>query len=274
LVATGVFSSLVELPTLASLWETSYGRVLFLKLGLVLLVLLLAFLNRRLIHHRPPLLESQTELRRFNRQVGLEVVLALGVMLVVAVLVQTTPARAIVSGVQASQPSRFEEVVKADDLTIHTQVYPTQAGDNNFQVHLYHEDGSTIGQVQQVRLFFNYQEKTLGQTRVDLKESSPNIFTGDGAYLSQGGTWSLSVYVRRRGLDDVLAEVTLEIPFPPGSAGQANPWANPVPNLPPELLVARAVMAGGGAAWLWRRLQNKAALHDARSQTPVWEREA
>lgn len=255
LIVTGIFSSLVELPNLASLWTTAYGRILLLKLGLVVLALGAAFLNRHLVQTAEV---SETSAvfpqQRFNRQITLEIILALGVMLSVAILVQTTPSRAIAS-IEAYQPSRFGQGGKADDLTFHLEIYPTQVGRNSFQVHLYHDDGSSIGEVQLVRLFFNNQE--MGQATADLETSNPGVYNTEGTYITRGGTWDLAIYVRRRGLDDVLTDVTVEVPSPPGSNTGANSWGNPVPGWPSTVLVAGALLVLVALFLLWKRSQTR-----------------
>ena len=46
-IATGVGASLIHLPTLASLWETSYGKAILVKVGLLAVALVLGGLNSR-----------------------------------------------------------------------------------------------------------------------------------------------------------------------------------------------------------------------------------
>ena len=45
LIRTGIGSSFLELPTFASLWETSYGQALLVKIGLLFAALMLAGVN-------------------------------------------------------------------------------------------------------------------------------------------------------------------------------------------------------------------------------------
>lgn len=248
LFLTGLFSSLVELPGMASLWTTAYGRVLLLKLGLVLLAMGLALFNNRLVHGRLPWLVP-----RFKRQVTTEAILGLGIMLSVATLVQTVTPRSLESEAGNRQPDLpFSIVSRVDDLSIHLQVTPNQVGVNRFLVHLYRPDGSPIGETQLVRLLFDYGGASLGQARADLEPLGQGTYALEGAYLSQPGRWDLSVYVRRRGLDDTLATVSLDVPAPAGEPVASNPWQNPIPALPPGLLVAAGLIALGLLPFLWR----------------------
>jgi len=218
LIITGLLSSLVQFPTWPSLIQTPYGRMLLAKLSLVSLALLAALLNNRLVHSR---VNGQISVgsTRFKRQVILEVILCLGVMVSVAVLTQTATPRDSILKTRATQPAKsYSQVVRADDLNVYLQVNPNQVGLNTFLVSLYNDDRSAIGQVQMVRLIFNYQDEQLGQTKTDLTALTKSDYTATGSYLNQDGNWDVSVYVRRRGMDDLLAKFNLEI----GEAAQVN----------------------------------------------------
>jgi copper transport protein len=254
LVLTGVFNSLVQLPALPSLWETAYGRVLLVKLGLLALALGVAFFNNRLVHGEMPLRSGAVGLRRLQRQVAVEAGVTLGLMLSVAVLAQTPSPRSLGSGTTAPGPSLpYTGVIKADDLYMHVQVSPNRVGSNRFWLHLFHGDGSPVGEVQLVQLRFNYQGAELGQASVDLAPEGEGVFAVEGTYLSLAGVWDVSVYVRRRGMDDALANFSLEVPMPGAKAGPTTPWQNPVPSLPPILLVVGGLMALGAIPLLWRQ---------------------
>lgn len=78
-----------------------------------------------------------------------------------------------------------------------------------------------------------------------------------GAYLNQSGWWNISVYVRRRGLDDLLADYKVKV-SPPTSATTTSPWQNPIPTLPPAVVLGGGLMALGGVPFIWRRPLKKA----------------
>jgi mono/diheme cytochrome c family protein len=254
LIVTGLFNGLVELPNLASLIETAYGRVLLIKLLLVALALGTAFFNNRLVHHDANRQHSAAELQRFNRQVGLEAIVSLVLMLSVAVLVQTQPPGSLAAqegSAEAALP--FNTILEAGDLYVHVQVTPNQAGNNRFWVHLYHADGSPIGEVQLVRMLFNYRDAELGQANADLNPLGRDTFALEGAYLNQAGAWELSVYVRRRGMDDVLTDFRLEVPPPAQATIRVDPLQNPLPALPIDGLLAGALIVLGVIPLFWRR---------------------
>ncbi len=251
LALTGLFNSLVEIPSLASLWTTPYGQVLLLKLALVGAALGIAFFNHRLVNGRQKALPEAQRLAALNRRVRVEVAVALALMVSVAVLVQTpVPRGAAATAFQPQLP--FTTVLTADDLYMHAQVAPNVAGENRFWLHLYHAAGTDIGEVQLVRLLFNYRDVQLGQSSVDLEALGQNTFQAEGAYLNQAGNWDLSIYVRRRGLDDTLAQFSVAVPAPTGDLAGSTPWQNPVPAFPAALLGAGVLLAAGLVPLLWR----------------------
>ncbi len=93
LFASGVYSSLLHIPTLASLVTTLYGRVLLLKVALVLVILGLAAVNRFVFLPSLTASPSTKETPRtfpFRRALGLEALL-LAVVLGVTGLLTTSP---------------------------------------------------------------------------------------------------------------------------------------------------------------------------------------
>jgi putative copper export protein len=79
---------LLQLGGIAPLFESSYGRLLLAKVGIVVLVIVLGLLNwRRFV----PGIASAPGLSRFRRSGGAELVLGLIALLVTAVLTATNP---------------------------------------------------------------------------------------------------------------------------------------------------------------------------------------
>jgi copper transport protein len=246
LVVTGLFSTLVQLPTLADLWRTTYGQLLLLKIALVLTALGLAWFNHRFVQMDGA---APTD-PRFARRVWREAAVGVGIMIVVALLVQTPPPPALLT-TPPPATRLFETILQADGLTIHLQISPNQVGDNRYITHLYHADGTPIGDVQLVRLTFSHQTAALGQASLDLTAQGADFFAGAGAYQNRAGPWEVALYVRRRGLDDLLATTTVEVP-PPVASAPRDPWQNPIVALPAELVLGGLVGAFLVVPLIWR----------------------
>jgi hypothetical protein len=252
LIVTGVFNGLIQLPNFASLFNTTYGRVLLIKLAIIAVLLGIALLNNRLVHRKA---NQARDLAHFNRQVALESIGGVILMLVVAVFVQTQPPRDAALSTTAFVPELpFNDITQVDDLYAHVQVSPNRAGENRFWVHLYRANGTAIGDVQLVRLIFNYRDAELGQATADLKPLGQDVFALDGAYVNQAGAWDLSIYVRRRGVDDALGQLRLTVPAStPTSTTASDPWQNPIAALSIGGLLAAVFILLGLMPFIWLR---------------------
>jgi len=254
LALTGLLSSFVQLPSAASLFATTYGRVLLIKLIIVAAILALAYFNNRAVQRAQDTVASQSKLRHFTRRVAAEAGIAAILFISVAVLVQTPTPNLPPQSAAAAPSLPFNEMAYDADLAIHLQVTPNQVGHNRYWVHLSRPDSSDIGEVQLVRLFFSHQTEEMGQARLDLAGLGEDAFAAEGAFLNRDGDWNLSVYVRRRGMDDVLAETI--VPVPSAESVQQftrSPWRNPVPRLPAEMVVGALLIALSTVPLLWRR---------------------
>lgn len=254
LALTGLFGSFVQLPDAPSLFTTTYGRVLLIKLIIVAAILALAYFNNRAVKRAQDTVANTSALSRFTRRVAAEAGMAALLFISVAVLVQTPTPNLPPPSAPAAPSLPFNEMAYDGDLAFHLQITPNQVGHNRYWVHLSHPDSSDIGEVQLVRLFFSHESGEMGQSRLDLAGLGEDAFAAEGAFLNRDGEWNLSVYVRRRGMNDALAEIA--VPVPSAETIQQisrSPWRNPVPRLPAETVVGALLIALSLVPLLWRR---------------------
>jgi copper transport protein len=248
LLTTGTLNSLVHLPTWSSLIDTAYGRVLLLKIALMLVVWWISMRSSRLFRGKPDPSRMDQLLTQFSRQITAADWIGLFLMIAVAVLVQTQPPERTYS--QHSH-SGYVNLVNAADLSIHVEVTPAQVGINQFYAHLAHKDGSPIGEVQLVRLIFENQDVELGQSTTELSPMGVDFFGVEGAFLNQPGHWKLSLYVRRRAVDDVIADLgTLEVA---AAKQESNLFGNPIANIPIAVTWAGILIVIGAEIFRWRK---------------------
>ncbi len=247
---TGLLSSLVQIPSIESLFNTHYGRVLLIKIALMLVVWGISMVSSRVFRGRPDPAKMPALMQKFTRLVGGAAVASLVLMLVVAVLVQTQPPPK--ENPQESVPDYRSEIITADDLDIQLQVSPAKIGLNQFYVQLAHPDGSSIGDVQLVRLMFDQQDSQLGQSNVEMQLLGPDRYWIEGTFLNRPGKWNISIYVRRRSLDDLIADVgaiTLTAP----STQREMLFYNPFTTVPLGLLWAGVLMVVGLEMLRWQK---------------------
>ena len=254
LALTGLFGSFVQLPDAPSLFTTTYGRVLLIKLMIVAAILALAYFNNRAVKRAQDTVANTSELSRFTRRVAAEAGMAAVLFISVAVLVQSPTPNLPPPTAPAAPSLPFNEMAYDGELAVHLQITPNQVGHNRYWVHLSHPDSSDIGEVQLVRLFFSHESGEMGQARLDLAGLGEDAFAAEGAFLNRDGQWNLSVYVRRRGMEDALAEIAVPVPSVENIQQIArSPWRNPVPRLPAETVVGGLLIALSLVPLLWRR---------------------
>ncbi|MBK8419469.1 copper resistance protein CopC [Candidatus Villigracilis saccharophilus] len=248
LLTSGLFNSLVQFPTFASIIHTAYGRVLLIKLAAALIVWQLSTLSIRILRGKMDAEQFAVNLKLFIQKITQATLIGLVLMLAVAVLVQTQPPKSSSPQVDTS----YHNIVKADDLSIHIQVTPNEPGSNQFYVQLSHEDDSLVGDVQLVRLLFNYEDAQVGQSNADLTQLGAGSYTLEGVYLNQPGMWTVSVYVRRRGMDDVIADLRVNVPDPAEMIQKTEPFQSPVKTVPVNGILSGLTIALSVEIFRWR----------------------
>jgi copper transport protein len=222
------------------------------KVVLMLAVWWLSTQASRIFRQKPDPARMADNLQRFSRQVSQSALLGIGLMAAVAILVQTQPPTSP-PPTSPNSDTAFHDLLKADDLLAHIYISPAQPGDNQYMVRLFHEDGSSIGDVQLVRMYFDSQQAEIGQSSLVLDQRGSEIFGGAGPYINRAGLWKLSLYVRRRGLDDTLVDFNLDIQPPAGLSQNSHPFQNPVTTIPVNGLLAAGMIVLGAEILRWRK---------------------
>ena len=217
LVGTGIGESLQHLPTFASLWQTSYGKALLVKLALLGLALLLAALNLlrtvprfRASAERPDVGPSAASLLR--RLVGGETVVIAGAILAAAVLSSLAPpSKALASAGKATArvgPGAVDRVVEEHGYRLAFRFSPNRAAvPNTFQVQLERRGRPVTGA--DVSVEFAMLDMEMGQQGYRLTETAPGTYSRDAPALVMVGHWGLTFRVQppgERPFDVVLVD--------------------------------------------------------------------
>jgi copper transport protein len=207
-VASGVYSSVIEVGSFEALFSTLYGQALLFKLTLFGVILLLAagnllYISPRLVvfasgNKAGSLLAGKVQWQ-FRQMVAVEAVLLVLVLMSVGVLTSLEPA----STPGGANSSSSDFVQTANGLTFDLAVTPGQAGINNFKVTLTDAKNQPISDATLVQLRFQMLEMDMGQPTLELKPSQPGTYTATGAILSMVAHWCIEVLVQRPGQSDV-----------------------------------------------------------------------
>jgi copper transport protein len=214
---------------ISAVFDSDWGYTLAVKVALLLPLLLLAAFNLLIV--RPRFLSfvfqgartaSERILaweRRFRWAVAAEVGFAVAILVVAALLTETSiPTRESAAGTNGSEstsgvptPSTIAQSLQADDLNLQLDVYPGKAGPNEVGVFLNDTDGDERP-IQTVALRFKYLDRNLGENE-DFAQPfhPPTHYTLATSQLSLAGDWEIEVIVRREGLLDARGTFTVQV---------------------------------------------------------------
>lgn len=200
LIGSGIGASLVHLPTFASLWQTSYGQALLVKIGLLCVALLLAAVN--LLRTRPRLAayRERPELgpgaaALLRRLVGAEVLLVVSAVVAAAALSSLPPpskALAKVGGASAHVgPGPIAEVVTKNGYRVELHVSPNRAAaENTFSLRITRGGQPVTGA--EVVVGATMLDMEMGTQSYALTETSPGVYSHAVPALVMVGHWGLS----------------------------------------------------------------------------------
>jgi copper transport protein len=193
LIGTGIGQAFQELPTFASLWETSYGQALIWKIGLLSAALLLAAVN--LARTKPRLQARDASapllLRRLVQGEILFVAAALFAAGVLASLAPPSSALARVQDISARVgPGPVSETVAKGPYRVHVRVTPNRAAVNNaFELALTRNGRPVRGA--EVVTKFDMLDMEMGEQSYRLRERRPGVFRHSAPALVMVGHWGL-----------------------------------------------------------------------------------
>jgi len=199
-LATGIWAAILHLPTLSSLWQTSYGKALIVKVAILLGALLLGATNNRFtvprlaVADREPVgaERASTTLRSL---VSLEIVIVVCVIFVAGVLSSLAPPSkalaAIGSGTMRVGPGPVTSVVNRQGYRLEFRVSPNRATAlNAFSLRIT-KNGVPVSNAD-VTAAFTMLDMEMGQQGYKLDETSPGVYARSAPALVMVGHWGLS----------------------------------------------------------------------------------
>ena len=207
LIASGVVRSLQYLPTLASFWQTSYGKTLLVKIALLLAAMMLAAVN--LARTKPRLEAAATQPTRaagaavlLRRLVAGEVVLVFAAVFAAGVLSSIAPPSKALSkiGSVSAQvgPGPVARVVDSGPYRLEFRVAPNRAAlPNDFGVRITRGGKPVTGA--EVVTRFDMLDMTMGELAYKLREVSPGTYRRSAPALVMVGHWGLRFEIAPRG---------------------------------------------------------------------------
>jgi copper transport protein len=207
LLGTGIGATIVHLPILSALWDTSYGKTILAKIALLGVAIAFAAVN--LLRTKPRLAAAgeQPELGAsaaglLRRLVGSEVVVVTGAVFAAALLSSIPPppdALALESqAVARVGPGPVSKVVNKAGYTLQVGVSPNRAAAvNDFTVTL-SKDGKSVRSAD-IRVRFSMLDMEMVPQTYKLTETGPGVYSQSAPALVMVGKWGLGFQVTPRG---------------------------------------------------------------------------
>jgi copper transport protein len=208
-IASGVAASIIHLPTLSSLWGTSYGQAILVKVVLLACAMVAGGINYA---RTTPRLAAARErgdrglgesgARLLRRTVRAEVVLVSATVLAAMVLSSLPPpAKALAEVGQASAhvgPGSVDRVIHHGSYTLHVHVDPNRAAQpSTFTLGLTQNGQPVTGA--RVVLQFAMLDMEMGTQAYTMPERSPGTYVRTTPALVMVGHWGVSYQVEPRG---------------------------------------------------------------------------
>jgi copper transport protein len=203
-IASGTWAAVLHLPTLSSLWDTSYGQALMVKIALLGAAMLLASGNvmrtvprLKAADIEPAPAEGAAKLLR--ALVSAEAVLVAGVILAAAVLTSLAPPSKALASIGAGTvrvgPGPVVKVVNQQGYRLEFHVSPNRAAvPNGFAVRIT-KNGTPVRNAD-VTTTFAMLDMEMGTQGYKLPEVSPGLYRSSLPALVMVGHWGLTYDIR------------------------------------------------------------------------------
>ena len=183
--------------SLNSILTTTWGQLVLAKIGLTLIVVLIAAWNRRTL---VPSLTSPTEntdelavrWATLLRTIRAEAVLLVAVLALTAIVVNVPPARTAV----VAKADRVDITQRVDTGNVQLSVDPAIVGPNTVAVRYTDGTGQPINVANSMSIEFSQPSAGLEPITRQVPASEPGVFVIQGNELSIPGTWTITIAVR------------------------------------------------------------------------------
>lgn len=208
LVGSGTGATIIHLPLFSALWQTSYGKAILVKIGLLLIALSLASVN--LLRTKPRLVAAgrgdpdvgAPAARLLRRLVGGEAVVLAGAVFAAVVLSSLAPPASALSkegsALARVGPGRVAATVRQNGYTLQMLVNPNKAAiPNKFALRITKNGAPVTGA--NVTLGFAMLDMEMANQEYQLRETQPGVYSRPAPALVMVGHWGLSFNVTPKG---------------------------------------------------------------------------
>ena len=200
LLGAGIGASVLHLPTLATLWQTGYGKTIIVKASLLSCAMLVASVN--LLRTTPALRQQRDASSLLRRLVSVEVLIVIGTLFAAAVLSSLPPPPKALASLGKPNahagPGPVTSVVEQAGYRLELHVSPNRAATmNDFAVRITRGGKPLRGAT--VIASFAMLDMEMPTQAYRLVERSPGLYEHSAPALVMVGRWGLTFDVEAPG---------------------------------------------------------------------------
>ena len=205
LLLAGTVQGLIEVASPRALVDTTYGRLLLIKIGLFVLVLGVAAYSRALVRRRTAAQRPAT----LRRLIGVELAITAVVLGVSATLVQTTPARVATTQVTGTPAGYWSTTLSSPIYSLQVELDPAERGNNSVHLYAYTKDNRPQP-VKEWKATAALPSAGIEPIDIPLLPLTDNHATGEINFPA-AGEWQLRFTVRTSDIDQATVTATVPI---------------------------------------------------------------
>ncbi|WP_433301455.1 copper resistance protein CopC [Actinoplanes sp. CA-030573] len=205
LILAGVIQALIEVSTLDGLVNSTYGRLILVKVALAACVLGVAWWSRRLVRSK----QAETEPRGLRRVVGVELAITAVVLGVTAALVQIAPPRTAEAASTVDTTSTVSQTLTSSTMALRVDIFPATVGNNSIHLYAYTPDNKPLTVVEWTGTAA-LASKGIEPIAIPLLRITDFHAVGDIA-LPSAGQWTFKFTARTSDIDEQTLTMTANI---------------------------------------------------------------
>lgn len=205
LIIAGSVQALIEVASFKGLYDSTYGRLILVKIGLAAMVIALAGYSRRLVRNR----RAETGPRLLRRVVLAELAVTAVVLGVTAALVQIPPPRTASAAESATVSTTISQTITDKSVSLQVDVFPATVGNNSLHLYAYTTDNKPLPVVEWTATAA-LPAKGIEPIEVPLLRITDFHAIGDIA-LPAAGDWTLKFTIRTSDIDQSTLTMTAKI---------------------------------------------------------------
>lgn len=199
IVGTGLYQTWRQVGTLPALPHTEFGRLLLIKLGGIVLILVLASQARRFVHRWQPL-TGRPGWPWLRRSLAVEGTLGVAVLAVATVMVNTSPART-----SYTPPVHAKLALPRGSLDgghVEVRLTPAKQGLNVADIYVVAADGALRAVPEVTAQLAPGRRGAAPAAAIKVDPAEPGHYVADTVSIPYAGVWQLQLYVRTGEFDE------------------------------------------------------------------------